>query len=347
VYAVPTETDTRLRLVASAVDAQQGVAPELKAFMPRDFVLFGLPHNKPTGTEYVRRNGNVEFALVTREKVGNALVGLPHGQDRLLPIFIATAFAAVGLPENNLFTFRAIRDIIDLFELPNCGDSFDRLQTSLLRWHATTFYCYSRRDLPVSHAKDRKSRFATEIEADGYRLLKRCRLWFQRGVHPNQYSLYPNVVELDAYFANDLRKHPIPISLQVVRALKKSTGALTLALWASYRSHTLAKANRHEAAIPVFGGGGFLDQVGCEIEEPYKARQTLKRWLTAVNACWPKFPVALTQRDDLLVRAELGRPMVLPDALRRSIKPWTGPASPFALPAALDEILLGDPRDVE
>lgn len=344
---MPTETETRLRLVASAVDAQQGVAPELKAFMPRDFVLFGLPHNKPSGREYVRRNGDVEFALVTREKLDGQPLGLPHGQDRLLPIFLATAFAAVGLPKDNLFTFRAFRDVIDLFDLPYSGNSFERLQTSLLRWHATTFYCYSRRERLISNPQDRKSLFASEIEADGYRLLKRCRLWFQRGAHPNQYSLYPNVVELDAYFADDLRKHPIPVSLQVVRALKKSTGALTLALWASYRSHTLAKAKRQAATIPIFGAGGFLDQIGCEIEEPFKARQTLKRWLTAVNACWPKCPVALTQRDDLVVRAELGRPMVLPDALRRSIKPWTGSGSPFELPAALDELLLGDPRAVD
>jgi hypothetical protein len=343
VSAVPNEAETRLRRVASAVDAQQGVAPELKAFMPRDFVLFGLPHNKPSGTEYVRRNGNVEFALVTREKVGNAMVGLPHGQDRLLPIFIATAFSAVGLPENNLFLFRAMRDLIDLFELPYCGDSFDRLQLSLLRWHATTFYCY--RGLPTS--SDRKSLFTSAIEGDGYRLLKRCRFWFQRGTHPNQYSLYPNVVELDPYFASDLRKHPIPVSLQVVRALKKSSGALSLALWLSYRSHTLAKANRRDATIPVFGNGGFLDQVGCEIEEPRKARQTLRRWLVAVQACWPKCPVALTKTDELLVRAELGRPMVLPHQMRRSIKPWTGPGSPFDLPPVREETVLGDPRDVE
>lgn len=300
---------SRVERAAQALAAQQGLQPELKGFIPRHFVLFGVPHNKPAGTEYIRRNGELEFTLVAKKKFG-----LPHGQDRLFPIFVGSAFAALGMPENNLFCFRAVADVLDLFGLPDKGANHLRVRDWFRRWHYTTFFC-SRTTVEDG---------GTLEESEGYRLVSRYRLWFDSKTHPNQYTLFRNVVKLDPFFADDLRENPVPVRLDVVRGLRQNSGALDLALWLGYRSHSLARANRAEVKIPVFGEGGLLEQLGCEIAGTRKVRQTLKRWQSAIRAQWARCPHELAaDGNSILVRAERGRPMDLPAEFCRSVARWT------------------------
>lgn len=91
-------------------------------FSPRDFVLCGLPLKRQVGTVYKRRNGNLLLKVVADPDAG-----LPFGQDRLLPIWLATAFKVAGEPEDNTIRFRSAHDILRAFELPNSGLEFRRL----------------------------------------------------------------------------------------------------------------------------------------------------------------------------------------------------------------------------
>jgi hypothetical protein len=312
----------RVELAAKAIDAQQGLTPELKGFIPRPFVLFGIPHHKPKGTEYVRRNGDTEFTLVAQAKYG-----LPHGQDRLFPIFVGSAFAAVGMPANNTFCFRSVADVLELFGIPNKGTTNLRVRDWLRRWHHTTFY--SER---ITVAGRR-----TLQESQSYRLVSRYRIWTDDHVHPNQHTLFDNVVQLDSFFADDLREHPVPVRLDVVRALKSNSNALGLALWLGYRSHTLALGNRAEVEIPIFGACGLAEQLGCSGPEK-EIRRNLKAWMQAIRTTWVRCPHVLTaDGNSFIVRAERGRPMELPAEFRRSVKPWVRESAPFVTPVGKPE----------
>ena len=76
----------RVEQAAQVLDAKQGLAPSSKVFVPRDFVLFGLPHKRVPGGAYVRQSGNTTFKIL-----GDPALGVPFGQDRLIGIFLATA----------------------------------------------------------------------------------------------------------------------------------------------------------------------------------------------------------------------------------------------------------------
>jgi len=183
-------------------------------------------------------------------------------------------------------------------------------------------------------------------EGDGYRLVRRFRLWFDDH-SPNQYTLFRNVAELDTYFADDLRRNPIPVRLDMVRALKANSGALGLGLWLGYRSHTLAVANRHQISVEVFGQGGLLEQLGCETAHERLARQLLRRWMAKIRGHWPNCPHELApDGNSFVVRAERGRRMELPAELRRSVVPWTEATSPFEMPARKERGLLEEREPV-
>lgn len=305
---------------ARAIDAQQGLAPELKAFAPRDFVLFGLPHHSPAGSTYTRRNGPFELKLI-----GDPDVGLPHGQDRLLVIFLATAYAALEMPTNNLVCFRKFGDVLELFGSAGSGRQYARVREWCSRWHRTTLI---------------SSKLGENyVEGDSYRLLRRYRLWSKDTAHPNQYTLFPNLLELDPVFADSLRKGILPIRLDLVRALKDKTNALSLALWQIYRSFLLAKDNCPKLELGVWGPGGVIDQLGFQFGRLDNARTALRRVHDVVKAHWPECPNSLSaDGDTFTVRPAPMRPMVLPESLKRSLHRWEGAGSPFALPPPRDGV---------
>jgi hypothetical protein len=227
------------------------------------------------------------------------------------------------MPENNIFCFRALADVLELFQLPNAGTSHLRVRDWFRRWSHTAVYC----DRVTSDGE------GVEEEFSGYRLVTRYLLWTDNRAHPNQHTLFQNVVELDSHFADEMRKHQVPVRLDLVRALRQNSGALDLALWLSYRGYGLARTNREKVSIPLLGNGGLLEQLGCEIAQPFHARAASKKWLAAIRTAWASCPHELSpDGNSLIVRAERARPMELPKEFRRSVGRWTGADKKFQIP---------------
>jgi hypothetical protein len=72
------------------------------AFTSRPFVLCGLPLRRPpSGTLlYERRNGHFKLQII-----GHPEFGVPYGQDRLIPIFLAT----LAVRQQTEFGIRRVR----------------------------------------------------------------------------------------------------------------------------------------------------------------------------------------------------------------------------------------------
>ena len=85
----------RLRQAESIqlVRDRRDAASQQLGFASRPFVLCGLPVRCPPRSTlvYERRNG-----LFTLQITGHPDFGLPFGQDRLVPIFLATLMAAIS-----------------------------------------------------------------------------------------------------------------------------------------------------------------------------------------------------------------------------------------------------------
>ena len=56
---------------------------------------------------------------------------------------------------------------------------------------------------------------------------------------PDQPSLWESKIELSEKFYNEIINHPVPIEMNTLTALKRSTLGLDLYLWLVYRTFTL------------------------------------------------------------------------------------------------------------
>ena len=85
------------------------------AYHARPFVLCGIPLRRPPVDHitHARRNGN--YAL---DIVGHPRFGLPFGQDRLIPIWVATLAV---LQRSRFVRFASPSALLDYFELPKNG----------------------------------------------------------------------------------------------------------------------------------------------------------------------------------------------------------------------------------
>lgn len=270
----------RLRKNRDAVAAVQARQERHQAiaYSPRDLVMFALPH-KATGLPvYERTNGSMRFLLSARD--GHQI---PFGQDRLLPLWLATAFQAAGQPQDNRIRFRSGGDILAAFRQTNEGGALKTLSERILRWYNTTIDVIDER--PGAHRRAK------------YDLIKAISLWWQTEKSTNQNTLWQNVIELDAYFANDIRKGgAIPVDFETIVALKDSPGALDLYVWQAHRSWELAQQNADRPTViplPLLAA-----QMGSR-SPPRRQRQLFSQWQRIVKEVWRECPNYYDARQDL------------------------------------------------
>ena len=248
-------------------------------FSSRPFVLSGLPIKRPPKavTLYTRRNGN--FILDIQ---AHARWGLPFGQDRLIPIWIATVALKTGSP---VIRFKSAAEILDTFGLPKDGKTYRRLVEGFKRIFGATFFFGIEQKADIT-ALDRFNYFS------------RMRLWYAPAVEQQTLEGVQNEIVLSDQFWAELKRHPIPVDLAVVKALADSPGATDFYVWVCWRSW---KA-RGPVSIPLFGHTGLKGQLGVQgYDRKRKFRDTIKRWIAVTRLHWPQCPVELSADGDYLV----------------------------------------------
>jgi hypothetical protein len=243
------------------------------AFNSRPFVLCGLPIRRPPpGTlRHTRRNGR--FRL---EVLGHPDYGLPFGQDRLIPIWVATL---------------AVRQKYRT-ELPKDGLHYRRLIEGFQRIFASTIY------------------FGTDGSAGQHRVwdcqrfhfFDRLRIWCSRTSEDDLVEPKPdrNIISLSEAFWEEIRSHPIPIDARVVRELTHVAGCLDLYMWLCWRCHQATG----EQMVPLFGDFGLASQLGVtDYTRERNFRKRLREWLRTVRLYWPECPAHLNGDGEALVIA--------------------------------------------
>lgn len=94
---------------------------QILGFNSRPFVLCGLPLRRPPKDQllYERRNGS--FVL---QVTGHPEFGLPLGQDRLVPIFLATMAV---LQQSKTIRFKSASVMLETFGMAKGGKEYRRL----------------------------------------------------------------------------------------------------------------------------------------------------------------------------------------------------------------------------
>ncbi len=192
-------------------------------FSARPFVLCGLPMKRPPDGCLLHERRNGHFVL---QVTGHPSYGLPWGQDRLVPIFLATMAVRRQSPR---VTFESAAEMLDTFGLHQSGSQYRRLVGSFQRiFGATIFFGTDSQRVPA--AVVHQVRFSFMAEA---------RIWYSRD--PEQ-QLLPaecqNMIVLSDEFCRAISSHPILTDLEAAKALSSSPAALDLFTWLSYRCFT-------------------------------------------------------------------------------------------------------------
>jgi len=258
----------RIQLVRDRREA----ANQQLGFASRPFVLCGLPVRCPPRSTlvYERRNG-----LFTLQITGHPDFGLPFGQDRLVPIFLATLAVR---QQNQTIRFRSAAQMLDTFGMAKGGKEYRRLVAAFERiFGATIFF-----------GTESTRKHARVIQRSRFNFLSEAQIWYNRD--PDQEVLsadFENVIVLSDEFYNEVIAHPIPADIEAVKAFGSAPAVLDLFMWLTYRCFTA----KSEERIPLFGDFGLTAQLGSvEYSRPRRFRAMLEQWLGQVRAVWPECP---------------------------------------------------------
>lgn len=210
-------------------------------FASRPFVLCGLPIKRPAKGVLMHERRNGQFLL---QVTGHPTYGVPWGQDRLVPIFLATLAMR---QQKQTITFRSTAEMLDTFGMQQGGSQYRRLIAAFQRVFGATFGTDTQRQRAVVTHQAR------------FNFMREARIWYSRD--PNQALLpggFENEIVLSDEFFREVTTHSIPTDLEAAKALSSAPAALDLFMWLSYRCFTAKGQER----IPIFGDFGLATQLG-------------------------------------------------------------------------------------
>jgi hypothetical protein len=236
------------------------------AFAARPFVLCGLPLRRPPAGQLMFERRNGRFTL---QVTGHPEFGLPFGQDRLVPIFLATLAVRQKSP---IVRFGGGKDVLEMFGLANGGKEYRRIVAAFERILGATIFFTS----------DSGSGSAWLVQRARFNFMSAATIWYNGSAE--------NEIVLSDQFYREVAAHPIPVELGAVRLLAASPGVLDLFRWLSYRCFTA----KRPGVVPLFGHRGLSVQLGvAEYSRPRRFRAMLQEWLARVREVWPAGPAQI------------------------------------------------------
>jgi hypothetical protein len=113
--------------VFTCVRLKRQEANQNLGFASRPFVLCGLPVKRPQPGQLLHERRNGHFLL---QVTGHPGYGLPWGQDRLVPIFLATQAIRQKSPQ---IVFESAAEMLSTFGMQQGGSPYRRLVASFQR----------------------------------------------------------------------------------------------------------------------------------------------------------------------------------------------------------------------
>ncbi len=202
--------------------------PDL-GFMARLLALCSLPRTNPGDRkEYKRVNG--PYTLYMNATGGNKL---PFGNlPRLLLVWVCTE--AVRTQRRELILGRSLAEFMRKLNVlsSDSGGSWGirtRLKNQMDRLFSTTISLIYE-DEQVTARMISPITSLTEFWWDPRR--------------PGERVLWESKIELGEKFFNEIIQHPVPLDVNILKAMKRSSLGLDLYLWAAYRTFTLTRPLR-------------------------------------------------------------------------------------------------------
>ena len=245
--------------------------PDL-GFMARMMVLCSLPRTNPGNRkEYKRVNG--PYTLYMNAVGGNKL---PYGNlPRLLLAWVCTE--VVRTRSRELILGRSLSEFmrtLDILSSDSGGASGvrTRLRNQMKRlFSATVQLIYE-----DQHGEARVSSFIAD----------RTEFWWNAR-KPNEPSLWESKIELSEKFFNEIIRHPVPIDMNTLTALKRCALGLDLYLWLVYRTFPLRTPQRITWR-QVYRQFGLHPSNASDKRTVLDFRRKVLRELKKIKLAWPE-----------------------------------------------------------
>jgi len=213
---------------------------------------------------------------------------VPYGQDRLIPIWLATLALQQKSP---ILHFDSPSQLLDYFRLRKDGSQYRRMKGAFQRVFAAAIF-FGSEDQLKKHLV---------VDWTRFHFFDEMQLWFSRKdtVQPPAQETPCNVVVLSDAFYRELVGHPIPVERDAVAALAHAPGLLDFYIWITWKSWTV---NGQPARVPLFGPNGLTNQLGTKqysVERLF--RHKISQWLGHVKQLWPECPASVSDDGHFLV----------------------------------------------
>ena len=242
--------------------------PDL-GFMARLMALCCLPRTNPGNRkEYVRRNGPYKLGMTAG--IDNKL---PFGNfPRLILAWVSTE--AVRTRSRVLILGPSLAKFMRELGIYSSGGGnvHTKLRNQMRRLfnaHVQLVYEDERGEVSVSSSVADRTEF----------------WWNER--KPNQSSLWDSKIELGEKFFNEIIQHPVPLDLNTLTALKRSSLGLDLYLWLVYRTFPL-RAPQRITWRQVYRQFGVAPAKASEKRTVQNFRSEVLRELKKIKIAWPE-----------------------------------------------------------
>ena len=279
-----TQLDQVTQLVgASEADADLG-------FMARLLALCSLPRTNPGDRlQYFRRNGPYTLTM-TASTEG---VKLPYGNiPRLLLAWVCTE--AVRTQRRELVLGRSLYEFMGKLGMEDHSGGRHGERARLRNQMRRLFRC------TVSLVYEDAGRETSVISP----IADRADFWWDER-QPDARSLWDSKIELGEKLFQEIITHPVPLDMNILKALKRSPLGLDLYLWLTYRTFTL-KAPLRLSWRQVYRQFGRYPSKANDWRTVGNFRTKCLREFKKIKMAWP----------DLHYQTVTGALVVLPSAPR-------------------------------
>ena len=213
----------RLIQESLAIEAQEAKEAGSLGFMVRALVQATMPHRKTEGNEFVRENGAFKLTILAPSEVG-----LPYGSiPRLLMAWLTTE--AVKTKQRDIILGRSLSEFMSKIDIIPTGGrwgSISRLKNQMQRLFSSVVSC---------HYKDKMG-----IANINLQVTDEYQLWWEPK-QPEQITLWESNIRLSERFFQEIINNPVPLNMDVLKAIKKSPLAIDIYCWVTYRMSYLKK----------------------------------------------------------------------------------------------------------
>ena len=300
-------------------------------FMVRLMMLCSLPRTNPgTQLQYKRVNGPYTLIMT-----GVGQIGLPYGNlPRLLLAWVCTE--AVRTQSRELFLGSSLSGFMRKLDMAPVGGGTRGDRTRLRDQMRRLFNAH------IQLAYEDKQASASVNSP----VASRTGFWWNE-LTPGELRLWESKIELGEKFFNEIIHYPVPLDLNILKALKRSSLGIYFYLWLTYRTFTL-KGPLRLSWVCLYRQFGVKPVKAGDNRTVDNFRTDCLRELKKIKVAWPDLNYAAAKGVLVLLPSKPAVPPHVAVSARGVVlkSPLLAQHRSLAVPGGPGEASLGYPRRI-